>query len=83
MGRDSGHTGDTAWGHVLVPSSYWKPNTLRDSPLAFPHIYFRRALWDALTGVVFVDDKQVVAWSGEKRYVDTGEGVDVTVRVPE
>jgi len=29
-----------------------------------------RATWDALTGVLFADDSQIVRWSGEKRYAD-------------
>lgn len=42
---------------------------------------FERAVWDALTGVCFVDDAQVVAWTGRKVYTDGEPGVQVTVRL--
>ena len=40
-----------------------------------------RALWDGMTGLVFVDDSQVCDGSHGKRYVEKGEspGADVTV----
>ena len=31
-----------------------------------------RCAWDALTGVVFVDDSRIVEWSGSKVYADDG-----------
>jgi Holliday junction resolvase RusA-like endonuclease len=31
-----------------------------------------RCTWDALTGIVFVDDSRIVAWSGEKPYSNDG-----------
>lgn len=41
-----------------------------------------RCVWDALTGVAYVDDSQVVRWGGSKVYGDK-PGVDITVmRVP-
>lgn len=42
---------------------------------------FERAVWDALTGVCFVDDAQVVEWTGRKVYTDGAPGVQVTVRL--
>jgi crossover junction endodeoxyribonuclease RusA len=39
-----------------------------------------RAIEDAMTGIVWVDDSQVVRQLVEKRYADTGPRVDVTVR---
>ncbi len=40
-----------------------------------------RALWDALTGVAFADDRQVVGWFGTKHYAGVFDqpGVDVKV----
>lgn len=39
-----------------------------------------RCAWDALTGVVFLDDSQVVEWSGSKRYADDNRvGMHLTV----
>lgn len=40
-----------------------------------------RAILDAMTGLIYVDDAQVVALNATKRYVATGErpGVDVVV----
>lgn len=32
-----------------------------------------RCTWDALTGIVFRDDSQIVKWSGKKRYADDGK----------
>lgn len=37
-----------------------------------------RAVWDALTGIAFKDDSQIVRWSGTKRY---GSPSRVVVRV--
>jgi crossover junction endodeoxyribonuclease RusA len=44
-----------------------------------------RACLDALTGVLFVDDGQVVALEASKRYAKDGEapGVHVTLETPE
>lgn len=41
-----------------------------------------RCVWDALTGIVWVDDSQVAAWGGSKRLSAPGEqpGVQVYVR---
>jgi Endodeoxyribonuclease RusA len=41
-----------------------------------------RALWDALTGLAFADDRQVVGWAGSKRYANPLErpGVSCMVR---
>lgn len=41
-----------------------------------------RCVWDALTGIVWVDDSQVTAWGGSKRLAAPGEqpGVQVYVR---
>lgn len=41
-----------------------------------------RAVWDALTGVVWNDDSQVVSWEGHKTY-GAQEGVSVTVQALE
>lgn len=41
-----------------------------------------RATWDAMSGVVFVDDSQVVAWSGRKEWGDPGVDVTVTEVAP-
>lgn len=40
-----------------------------------------RAAWDALTGVIWMDDSQVVEWSGTKRIAEVGErpGCYITV----
>lgn len=39
-----------------------------------------RCVWDALSGVFYVDDKQIVRWSGEKHYHPSGwQGVTVEV----
>ncbi len=38
-----------------------------------------RAIWDAMTGVVYKDDSQVVKWQGEKLYADGEAGVWVHV----
>lgn len=40
-----------------------------------------RALWDALTGIVFADDRQVIAWAGAKRYASVFDSPGCTVRV--
>jgi Holliday junction resolvase RusA-like endonuclease len=42
-----------------------------------------RCVWDAMTGVVYVDDKQVTVWGGSKRMTAPGEmgGVMVHVRL--
>lgn len=40
-----------------------------------------RAVWDALTHVVWVDDSQVVQWSGTKRLAEIGETPGARVRV--
>lgn len=32
-----------------------------------------RAIWDALTGVLFTNDSRVVSWVGAKRFGDVGE----------
>lgn len=40
-----------------------------------------RALWDALTGLAFVDDRQVIAWAGTKVYANPLEEPGVRVRV--
>ncbi len=48
-----------------------------------------RAIWDALEGVVYLDDRQVVRWSGEKRFTDQyigdgfEEGASITIEVLE
>lgn len=41
-----------------------------------------RAVWDALTGVVWADDCQVVEWVGKKKY-NQSPGVMVTVETME
>ena len=41
-----------------------------------------RACWDALTGIVWVDDSQVVAWSGSKAWGEPGVRVTVTEERP-
>lgn len=39
-----------------------------------------RCAWDALTGVVFVDDSQIVEWPGGKRYAVDGKiGAHVSI----
>jgi hypothetical protein len=42
-----------------------------------------RCVWDALTGIVWVDDSQVTQWGGSKRLAAPGEqpGVQVYVRL--
>lgn len=40
-----------------------------------------RAVWDSLTHVVWVDDAQVVEWSGTKRLAEIGETPGARVRV--
>ena len=39
-----------------------------------------RATWDALTGLLWVDDAQVVDWSGTKREAEPGERHGVRIR---
>lgn len=38
-----------------------------------------RAIWDAMTGIVYVDDSQVVKWTGFKQYTDGEAGVWVQI----
>jgi len=38
-----------------------------------------RAMLDAMTGIVYVDDSQVIDWPGKKRYTDGTPGVWVTI----
>lgn len=40
-----------------------------------------RAVWDALTGVVWVDDARVNDWGGSKRIAELGEAPGCRVRV--
>lgn len=41
-----------------------------------------RAVWDALTGLAFRDDRQVAQWRGEKRYArEVREGGEVGVEI--
>lgn len=40
-----------------------------------------RAVWDALTGVVWVDDARVTSWSGSKRIAEVGETPGCRIRV--
>ncbi len=40
-----------------------------------------RALWDALTGVAFADDRQVVGWFGTKHYAGVCDQAGVDVKV--
>jgi len=40
-----------------------------------------RCTWDCLTGIVIVDDAQVVSWSGGKREAEPGEHGGAYVRV--
>lgn len=40
-----------------------------------------RCVWDALTHVVWVDDAQVVEWSGSKREAEIGETPGARIRV--
>jgi Holliday junction resolvase RusA-like endonuclease len=40
-----------------------------------------RCVWDVLTHVVWVDDAQVVSWSGSKREAEIGETPGVLIRV--
>lgn len=41
-----------------------------------------RCVWDALTGVAYLDDSQVAAWgSGEKMYSDTRPGCVIRIDV--
>ena len=42
-----------------------------------------RAVWDALTGIAFVDDSQIVSWSGVKRRAEIGEKPGVHIEVKE
>lgn len=42
-----------------------------------------RAIWDALTGVAFEDDSQVVEWHGVKRRAEVGEPAGVFIEVIE
>jgi Holliday junction resolvase RusA-like endonuclease len=38
-----------------------------------------RCVWDAMTGVVYIDDRQVIEWSGKKRYAKTTPRVSITI----
>jgi Holliday junction resolvase RusA-like endonuclease len=40
-----------------------------------------RAVWDALTGVVWVDDARVTNWSGSKRLAELGQAPGCRIRV--
>ena len=61
--------------HLLRPDAPPRPATKPDGDK------LERTLWDALTGIVYVDDCQVVGWSGAKRYVQPGEPTGVAVKV--
>lgn len=74
--------------YFLRPKCHYRTgknaHILKDNAPAFPIKQstgdgdkLTRAIWDALTGVVFSDDSQVVEWSGSKFY-DTKEGVQIT-----
>lgn len=41
-----------------------------------------RALWDAMTGIVYGDDSQVTEWSGRKEWGDPGVSVTVEEVAP-
>lgn len=72
--RPKGHYGTGRNAGVLKPAAPVWPATLPDlDKLA-------RAVLDALTGIVWVDDAQVVDLGLRKRYAD-GEGPGVTVTV--
>lgn len=40
-----------------------------------------RAVWDALTGVVWVDDARVTDWAGSKRLAEIGQASGCRIRV--
>ena len=76
--------------HLLRPKAHYRTGNnshlLKDSVPAAP-ISIRsgdgdkltRAVWDALTGVLWADDSQVAMWAGAKHYGHE-EGVYVDVR---
>lgn len=73
--------------YVARPAGHYGKNGLRGSAPAYPIKRsagdvdkLARALLDALTGVVFADDSQVVDLDVSKRYADTGP-VRLDVRV--
>lgn len=40
-----------------------------------------RAVWDALTGVVYLDDSQIIEWEGSKRLAEIGEQPGCRIQV--
>jgi Holliday junction resolvase RusA-like endonuclease len=40
-----------------------------------------RCVWDAMTGIVYVDDRQVTVWGGSKRMATPGEMGGATIHV--
>lgn len=71
--RPAGHFGKKG----LLPSAPRWPIVKPDGDK------LKRAVMDALTGVAYVDDKQVVRWSGEKNYVGSGEFPSAWIEVRE
>ncbi len=79
-----------AWvGPVLVLARFrlTRPVRLADTMAAEPATVvpdgdkLERALWDALTGLAFRDDRQVIGWSGLKVYASPLERPGVSGRV--
>lgn len=79
-----------AWpGPVLVLARYrlTRPTRLADTLADEPATVtpdgdkLERALWDALTGLAFADDRQVIGWCGIKGFAGPLELPGVTCRV--
>ncbi len=74
------------WFYLPRPQSHYGAKGLKPRAPAFPTNKpdgdkMVRCLWDALTGVVFGDDSQIVEWPGGKRYAEDGRiGARITVR---
>jgi len=68
--------------HVRVEFYFAKPKSTKKSVIAKvtkpDGDKLERSVWDALTGIAFEDDSQVVEWSGGK-YFGTPERVEITV----
>lgn len=74
--RPKSHFRSGKYAHMLKPSAPWAPVVKPDGD------NLEKAIWDALSGVAFHDDKQICGWGGEKAYLqdpDEEPGVQVHV----
>lgn len=66
---------------IIPRPKNWKPNRMEPCTVKPDGDKLTRAIWDALTGIVFRDDSQIVKWSGTKRRAQHNEqpGVSITI----